>query len=79
MANEKLTDWLQNADDYGIFAPPMDAQTAVGFLRRYLLGENWYSVNPISTEQINTEIVHEILMKHSKEYRKEWRKATNGK
>lgn len=79
MANEKLPDWLQNTDDYGIFAPPMDAQTAVGFLCRYLLGENWYSVNPISTEQINTEIVHEILMKHSKEYRKEWRKATNGK
>lgn len=66
-----ITDWIEKQEDYGVFSPPMDAQTAVDFLKRYLLGENWYTVNPISQEQINTEIVHQILIKHSREYRKE--------
>ena len=82
MESEKLTDWMASTEDYGIFCPPMEAQTAVDFLQRYLLGENWYSVNPVCVEQINTEIVHEILMKYSREYRKErrkWRKRKNGR
>lgn len=74
MKNQKITDFLESSADYGIFCPPMEAQTAVDFLQRYLLGENWYTVNPISQKQINTEIVHEILLKYSKEYRKERRK-----
>ena len=78
MANEKLTGWLYNQPSYGVFAPPMDAQTAVDFLQMYLLGDNWYSVQT-NTKQVNTEIVHEILLKYSKEYRKEWRKARNDK
>lgn len=58
----KLTD----GKDYGIFAPPMKAQVAIDELCRYFLGEDWYSVNPISTEQINTEIVYEIECKLKK-------------
>lgn len=46
--------------DYGIFSPPMDAQVAVNELCRYLLGDDWYCVNPLCSEQINTEIVYEI-------------------
>lgn len=46
--------------DCGIFSPPMDAQVAVNELCRYFLGEDWYSVNPISQNQLNTEIVYEI-------------------
>lgn len=77
MANEKrLTEWLKNAPDYGVFSPPMKAQAAIDFLCRYLLGDSWYSIQT-NTEQINTEIVHEILLKYSREYRREWRK--NGK
>ena len=74
METGKLTEFVDNSADYGIFAPPMGAQTAVDFLQRYLLGENWYSPNPVSAKQINTEIVHEILWKYSRKYRKEWRK-----
>lgn len=74
MANEKFTEWIEKQENYGIFLPPMEAQKAVDFLCRYILGENWYSVNPVSTRQINTEIVHEILWKHSKRYRKECRR-----
>lgn len=58
----KLTD----QKDYGIFAPPMEAQVAVDELCRYFLGEDWYSVNPLSAEQINTEIVYEIECKFKK-------------
>ena len=72
MKNKKLTDWLKEQDDYGIFAPPMDSDMAIDFLRHYLLGENWYSPNPCHAKQINTEIVHLILLKYSKEYRKEY-------
>lgn len=52
----KLTD----GKDYGIFAPPMDAQVALIELCHHFLGEDWYSVNLVSQEQINTEIVYEI-------------------
>lgn len=78
MVTEKLTEWLDNSPDYGIFAPPMDAQTAVNFLQRYLLGEKWYCVDPVSNKQINTVIVYEILFKYSRAFRKELRKR-NGK
>lgn len=56
----KLTD----EKNYGIFAPPMDAQVALIELCRHFLGEDWYSVNPVSQEQINTEIVYEIERKY---------------
>lgn len=55
----KLTD----GKDYGIFCPPMKAQVAVNELCHFFLGEDWYSLNPVSTEQINTEIVYEIERK----------------
>ena len=58
----KLTD----GKDYGIFSPPMKAQVAVDEVCRYFLGEDWYSVNPLCAEQINTEIVYEIECKFKK-------------
>ena len=67
-----FTHWLRyEAEDCGIMQPPLDAQKALGFLCNYLLGEDWYVVNPVNTEQCNTQLVHEILMKYSREYRKE--------
>ena len=55
----KLTD----GKDYGIFPPPMKPQTAVNELCRFILGDDWYSVNPLGAEQINTEIVYTIERK----------------
>lgn len=78
----KFLEWLElqnrtvNRDN--IFPPALDAQLAVDFLQKYLLGEDWYTVNPISTAQINTEIVYEILRKYSKRFRKELRKRKKG-
>ena len=69
--NKTFDEWINEQDDYGIMAPPMDAETAIDFLRRYLLGENWYSPNPIHSKQINTEMVYLILRRYSKRYNKE--------
>lgn len=55
----KLTD----GKDYGILPPPIKAQTAVYELCRFILGDDWYSVNPLGAEQINTEIVYTIERK----------------
>lgn len=57
---------LCKCGDYGICPPPMDAQVALNELAKHLLVENWYSVMPISQEQINTEIVYEIERKYKR-------------
>jgi hypothetical protein len=64
----------KSKDKDNIFPPPLEPQLALDFLRKYLLGEDWYSLNPISTVQINTEVVVEILYRFSKRYRKELKK-----
>ena len=66
-----FSEWLdKNWDKDNICPPPLAAQEALNFLHDYLL-EGWYSTMPMSTEQVNTEMVAMILQKHSKKYRKE--------
>ena len=69
--------WLKEQNETvnkgNIFPPPLEPQMAIGFLKEYLLGEDWYTVNPISQEQINTEIVFEILFKYSKRFKREYK------
>jgi len=75
-----FTEWLdENWQENNMFPPLLNGQKALDFLREYLLGEDWYSVNPISTEQINCEVVHNILYKFSKKYRKEYKKSLKRK
>ena len=57
---------LTDKQDYGMMPPPMKAQVAVDELCRYFLGDDWYSVNPLCGEQINTEVVYEIERKFKK-------------
>lgn len=67
--------WLdENWEKDNMFPPSLDAQTAINFLESYLLGVDWYIVNPLTTSQANCEVVHEILYKYSKKYRKEIKK-----
>lgn len=74
----QFTYWLRyDAEDCGIMQPPLQAQKAISFLTDYLLGEDWYVVNPVNTEQCNAQIVHEILMKYSREYNKEYKRMLN--
>lgn len=61
-------------DSYGIFPAPTDAQQAINILCDYLLGEDYYIVDPLPNCQANTIIVQQILFKYSPEYRKRFRK-----
>lgn len=45
------------------------------FMINYLLGEDWYVVDPIGQTQINEIALYKILEKCSKRYRKECKKA----
>ena len=50
------------------------SQEVVNVLCDLFLGENWYVVAPLSTEQVNTLILDNILYKYSHIYRKEVKK-----
>lgn len=54
---------LTNIENDPDVVPYMKAQTAVDELCRYFLGEDWYVVDPLSTEQVNVDIVYEIECK----------------
>ena len=70
--------WLKEEfekEKYNLLPPKLDDKSALLFLQNYLLGEEWYVVCPLSHEQVNTELVHDILYKYSKKYRNEYRKT----
>ena len=58
--------------DYGLIPAPMDAQQALDILTSYLLGDDWYVVDSMSTEQCNAIVVEQILDKYSKKWQKDW-------
>ena len=41
------------------------------FIINYLLGEDWYVVDPLGQTQINEQALYEILEKYSRRYMKE--------
>ncbi len=62
---------IMNDDSYGIFPAPMDNDTALEILTDYLLGEDWYVEAPMSPDQFNTIMVYNILIKYSRQFRKD--------
>ena len=58
-------------ESYGIMVAPTDAQLAVNVLQEYLLGKDFWVTDPLSNGQVNTMIVHNILAKYSRKYRRE--------
>ena len=48
------------------------------FIIDYLLGEDWYVVDPLGQTQINEIALHEILEKYSKRYKKEYKAHLKG-
>lgn len=75
--NAKLKDDFDKIvgdDTYGIFPAPTDAQQAINILSAYLLGENYYIVDPLPNCQANTILVQNILFKYSREYKKRFKK-----
>ena len=62
---------IENWDDDALFPPELKPQRAIHMLVDYLLGDDWYFVNPVNAKQGNVYILHAILMKYSRKYRKE--------
>ena len=58
---------------YGLYPAPMKAQVSLDILCNYLLGDDWYFVDSMSTEQGNAIIVERILDKYSKQWKKDWK------
>ena len=50
----------------GIIPAPMDAQTGLDILTKYLLGKDYYIAVSVSTEQANAIVVEQILDKYSR-------------
>ena len=50
-------------DKYGIMPPPISDKDGLDILIKHFLGD-YYSVNPISREQFNTEAIFRILEKY---------------
>lgn len=65
---------ILNDESYGLLPAPTEAQLAVNVLQEYLLGEDYYIVDPLPNCQANTIIVHDILLRYSRRYRKEWKR-----
>lgn len=77
ITHKRFTEYMteeSKKDPDNIFDPPTKPEIAIEFLKDYLLGEDWYVSDPLGPNQVNTEIVHEILYKYSRRYRKEYKK-----
>lgn len=62
-------------DKDNIFGAGVSDAEFRAFIIDYLLGEDWYVVDPLGRTQINEIALHEILEKYSRRYRKELREA----
>ena len=58
-------------DKDNIYCTGITDRDFVHFIIKYLLGEDWYVVDPLGHEQINQIALEEILDKYSKDFRKE--------
>ena len=60
-------------DKDNIYCTGISDEEFIYFTIKYLLGDDWYVVDPLGPKQVNTNIVHEVLWKYSKKYRKEYK------
>lgn len=71
---EFMDERYKNREDKGnIFGVGISDAEFRRFIINYLLGEDWYVVDPLGQTQINEIALHEILEKYSKRYREECR------
>ena len=74
--DKTLTEFLDERyanreDKDNIFGVGISDAEFVDFVIDYLLGSEWYVVDPLGKTQINEIALCEILEKYSKKYRKE--------
>ena len=83
----KILDYMQEKydnreDKDNIFGVGISDAEFRKFAIDYLLGEDWYVVDPLGQSQINEEALFEILEKYSKRFRRErkaWKNNDNKK
>lgn len=76
MNNNSYIDFIiekeKNREDKdNIYCSGITEREFVHFIIKYLLGEDWYIVDPLGHNQIIQIALEEILNKYSKEFRKE--------
>ena len=66
MTPQKFLDEVYSKSDidYGLAPPPTTSRDALEVLTNHFLGEDWYTMMPMSDEQVITEIVVSILTKN---------------
>ena len=73
METKSFRKWFnENSDPNDMCPPALSDEDMLNFLQEYLLPKGWYTAALGGPEQINTEIVHRILLDHSKRYQLEW-------
>ena len=58
-------------DKENLYCTGITDREFVNFIIDYLLGEDWYTVDPLSHNKINQVALEEILENYSKRFRKE--------
>lgn len=58
-------------DKGNIYCTGITDREFVNFIIDYLLGEDWYTADPLSHDQVNQVALEEILENYSKRFRKE--------
>ena len=75
--SKKIDDWY-DGKDFEIYDPPIKAQYALDLIFKTLIDDKenypYLTTNPESTEQTNSIMLHLILKKYSRKYRKYLRK-----
>ena len=66
---KKLDKYIKNGDN--IFPKPMTDYDFKILITNYLLGENWYTANPVSDEQCNVYIVDAIMCNYKRKFKGE--------
>ena len=66
-------------DKGNIFCTGITDREFVDFIIDYLLGEDWYTADPLSHNQINQVALEEILENYSKRFRKEIKRFNKSK
>ena len=67
-----IEDKYKNREDKNnMFGVGISDREFVRFAIDYLLGEDWYVVDPLGHDQINEIAIEQILEKYSKRYREE--------
>ena len=66
-------------DKDNIYCTGITDREFVHFIIKYLLGEDWYVVDPLGHDQIIQIALEEILNNYSKEFRKEIKRFNKSK